>query len=151
MGLLDDAIREHLELKRRRGPDASEVARQEKEALEPAFPSHEDELSVPEPDRAQAADDPAHEPVGAPEYEDPQAHRPVDLSPSGQETAEIDMRSVLAAGDEPTAPGTHATPASAARGAGADDEGAFDWETPEGQDHEPPPAEIPGQERLTFE
>jgi hypothetical protein len=33
MGLLDDAIREHLELKRRRGADPGEVARQENEAL----------------------------------------------------------------------------------------------------------------------
>jgi hypothetical protein len=33
MGLLDDAIREHLELKRRRGADADEIARQEDEAL----------------------------------------------------------------------------------------------------------------------
>jgi len=28
MGLLDDAIREHLDLKRRRGADPNEVARQ---------------------------------------------------------------------------------------------------------------------------
>jgi hypothetical protein len=35
MGLLDDAIREHLELKRRRGADATEVARQEQEAFGP--------------------------------------------------------------------------------------------------------------------
>jgi hypothetical protein len=33
MGLLDDAIREHLELKRRRGADPDEVTRQENEAL----------------------------------------------------------------------------------------------------------------------
>ena len=33
MGLLDDAIREHLELKRRHGADPDEVARQENEAL----------------------------------------------------------------------------------------------------------------------
>jgi hypothetical protein len=33
MGLLDDAIREHLDLKRRHGADASEVARQEREAF----------------------------------------------------------------------------------------------------------------------
>jgi hypothetical protein len=33
MGLLDDAIREHLELKRRAGADAMDVARQEREAL----------------------------------------------------------------------------------------------------------------------
>jgi hypothetical protein len=36
MGLLDEAIREHLDLKRRRGADASEVSRQEQEALGPA-------------------------------------------------------------------------------------------------------------------
>jgi hypothetical protein len=36
MGLLDEAIREHLELKRRRGADPSEVAREEHEALGPA-------------------------------------------------------------------------------------------------------------------
>ena len=33
MGLLDDAIREHLELKRSRGADPTEVERQEREAL----------------------------------------------------------------------------------------------------------------------
>ena len=33
MGLLDDAIREHLELKRARGADPTEVERQEREAL----------------------------------------------------------------------------------------------------------------------
>jgi hypothetical protein len=35
MGLLDDAIREHLELKRRHGADPGEVAEQEHEALGP--------------------------------------------------------------------------------------------------------------------
>ncbi len=35
MGLLDDAIREHLELKRRRGADPDEVARAEQDALGP--------------------------------------------------------------------------------------------------------------------
>ena len=34
MGLLDDAIREHLELKRRRGADPAEVAREQREALD---------------------------------------------------------------------------------------------------------------------
>src|SRR3954454_20529599 len=33
MGLLDDAIREHLELKRRRGADSGEITRQEQEAF----------------------------------------------------------------------------------------------------------------------
>jgi hypothetical protein len=35
MGLLDDAIREHLDLKRRRGADPAEVERAEQEALGP--------------------------------------------------------------------------------------------------------------------
>ncbi|HET6509856.1 MAG TPA: hypothetical protein VFG42_23890 [Baekduia sp.] len=35
MGLLDDAIREHLDLKRRRGADPGEIAREEAEALGP--------------------------------------------------------------------------------------------------------------------
>ena len=35
MGLLDDAIREHLDLKRRRGADPSEIAKEETEALGP--------------------------------------------------------------------------------------------------------------------
>ena len=35
MGLLDDAIREHLDLKRRRGADPSEIERAEREALGP--------------------------------------------------------------------------------------------------------------------
>jgi hypothetical protein len=44
MGLLDDAIREHLELKRRRGADPDEVARQENEALgDPRAPAPEAE------------------------------------------------------------------------------------------------------------
>ena len=53
MGLLDDAIREHLELKRRRGADPSEIAREEAEALGPvrreaAEPLAEDELPAAE-------------------------------------------------------------------------------------------------------
>jgi len=35
MGLLDDAIREHLELKRQRGADAVDISREESEALGP--------------------------------------------------------------------------------------------------------------------
>ena len=61
MGLLDDAIREHLDLKRRRGADPAEVARLEQEALgpvrreaapaEPAADEHRDEAHrAPEPD-----------------------------------------------------------------------------------------------------
>jgi hypothetical protein len=47
MGLLDDAIREHLDLKRRRGADPEEVARQENEAL---GPPRRGEFATPEDD-----------------------------------------------------------------------------------------------------
>src|SRR5918997_1230097 len=56
MGLLDDAIREHLELKRRHGADPEEVSRQEREALgapqraefaQPA-PADDEEAAAPE-------------------------------------------------------------------------------------------------------
>ena len=51
MGLLDDAIREHLDLKRRRGADPSEIERAEREALGPVRRGPEptgDEPVVPE-------------------------------------------------------------------------------------------------------
>ena len=149
MGLLDDAIREHLELKRRRGADPGEVARQQREALDPAF----DVPAGPEIDDPQPED-------GAPDFHEPapqedeappaDAERPaghaIDLSPTGQETAEIDMRSVLEAADDPStgvSPAAHVPPGS--------EEDSFAWEMPGDHEAEQPPAEIPGQERLTFE
>src|SRR5437588_293889 len=48
MGLLDEAIREHLELKRRRGADPSEVERAEREALGPVH-RHPEPLAAPGP------------------------------------------------------------------------------------------------------
>lgn len=51
MGLLDDAIREHLELKRLRGADQGDVARAEREAL--GEPAHEIEAG---PDESEGAD-----------------------------------------------------------------------------------------------
>jgi hypothetical protein len=64
MGLLDEAIREHLELKRRGGADPTAVARDEHEALAPVFPEE-----------------------------------PAEASTLGQDTAELDMRTVI--GEEP--------------------------------------------------
>jgi hypothetical protein len=66
MGLLDDAIREHLELKRRHGADASEVAHAEQEALGPVrrqpFERHEDQFDghAEANDAALAYDDESH-------------------------------------------------------------------------------------------
>ena len=68
MGLLDEAIREHLALKRGRGVDPAEIARQEKEALGPPTrseaPAREEhgeseEAALDEPATAFAPDDDA--------------------------------------------------------------------------------------------
>jgi hypothetical protein len=74
MGLLDDAIREHLELKRRHGADPQEVARQEDEALGPipGLEEHEhedDDFELDEPPAPYEA--PAAEVAGEPEPELP--------------------------------------------------------------------------------
>jgi hypothetical protein len=59
MGLLDDAIREHLELKRQHGADPEEVSRQEDEALGPAPRRAEFAQSADDGEPAQDAAEPA--------------------------------------------------------------------------------------------
>jgi hypothetical protein len=59
MGLLDDAIKEHLELKRRRGADPGEIARQETEALGPVRRGEVDLAVRPTP--APVDEEPAYE------------------------------------------------------------------------------------------
>jgi hypothetical protein len=64
MGLLDDAIREHLDLKRRRGADPTEVEREEREVLGPVRrrgePALADEHDL---ELAHEEDDLEHEPL----------------------------------------------------------------------------------------
>ncbi|MEA2310140.1 MAG: hypothetical protein QOE28_108 [Solirubrobacteraceae bacterium] len=67
MGLLDDAIREHLELKRRHGADAEEVARQEHEAL--GAPAR-GEFAQPQGGGAPSAPDAPEEPLTPEQAED---------------------------------------------------------------------------------
>jgi hypothetical protein len=87
MGLLDDAIREHLELKRQRGADPAEVARQERAALASV---HDDFESGDQP-----LDGDGEGPLSAePQPEDAGGASP-ERSVDVQETAEIDMRTVL--------------------------------------------------------
>jgi hypothetical protein len=99
MGLLDDAIREHLELKRKHGADPEDVARQENEALgqggpraEFAQPAVEPEAPAPKAaapaEAAPPADPPAPE-FQVPEFEpaaEPPAPEPepVDELPQGE-------------------------------------------------------------------
>jgi hypothetical protein len=86
MGLLDDAIREHLELKRKHGANPEDVARQEQEAL---GPGQRNEFAQPEtateaPAEAEADEAPLEAPEAAapPEFEPPAA--PVDELPEGE-------------------------------------------------------------------
>jgi hypothetical protein len=69
MGILDDAIREHLELKRRRGTDPTEIERLEREALGPVRRAPQDAADA-FPDEEAAPDAyPAEE--GVPEWDEP--------------------------------------------------------------------------------
>src|SRR5690349_9805385 len=71
MGLLDDAIREHLELKRKHGADPEDVACQEQEAL---GPGRRNEFAQPEADAPPAADpEPPLQEDAPPEPETPPA------------------------------------------------------------------------------
>lgn len=70
MGLLDDAIREHLDLKRRRGADPTEIERAEREALGPVRrgpePAADDAVSIEPPLNAEGAVPSAtHEELGS--------------------------------------------------------------------------------------
>jgi hypothetical protein len=165
MGLLDEAIREHLELKRRRGADPTAVAREEREALAPVFA---DEDADPQ-DHADHGEPPPHDGAdGAPSVaEAGTAHvdggldgdpRP-EVSTMGQDTAELDMQAVMeeapGADDAQLAdPPTVDAATSAAHAAHArepPDEDVLEWETPGEREREPIPEDVPGQERLSFE
>jgi hypothetical protein len=78
MGLLDDAIREHLDLKRRRGADPTEIERAEREALGPVRrgpePVESDQLPGEPGDELL----PEFEPGTAPEWEEEPAAYPDD-------------------------------------------------------------------------
>lgn len=68
MGLLDDAIRDHLELKRRHGADPGEVSRIESEALSPA--KREAPAPAEEPDEALGEVDLEDDPLADLPYRD---------------------------------------------------------------------------------
>jgi len=116
MGLLDDAIREHLELKRQHGGDPSEIERQEQEAFGPGGrrTAPAEDAAAPAEDAAaiQAAPD---EPVEAPDAPDaPEDYARVTMDPElGEaapptEEAEIDPPADAEA--EATAPGREEDP-----------------------------------------
>ena len=78
MGILDDAIREHLDLKRKHGAAEDELQRQEEEALGPArrevAPAQaQDTNGAGESAAAEASPDAADEPAGEPQAAEPSA------------------------------------------------------------------------------
>jgi len=164
MGLLDEAIRDHLELKRRRGADPGEIAREEREALDPsAGEALAEEIAHEEPELDPADVAPPHGDALEPEFEASElgAERPaedpgqgevayepagdIDRATIGQETAELDMQAVLDADAH-----TEAEPAAEAP-VRAPGEPLPEWELADRATAEPPPEPLPGQERLTFE
>ena len=89
MGILDDAIREHLELIRRHGAADSEVQRLEDEAFGP--PTRPDEADFPESEEALAAsaNGAATEAVEGHELDDPAVHEDATtLMPSSEASEE---------------------------------------------------------------
>ena len=84
MGLLDDAIREHLELKRKHGADPEDLARQEREALGPGmrneFAQPEQEAEPAQEPLAEAPVAEAAAPAAEPPRADPDAPAAVSLS-----------------------------------------------------------------------
>jgi hypothetical protein len=124
MGLLDDAIREHLELKRRRGADPGEVAREQREALDMVggeVPVEEGRsLEGPPVSGAPLVDRPGEAGGTA----DPvKAGEPSELDAGAGETAELDMASVL--GDD----AEHVPSKETSCEAAAKDE-SLEWEMP---------------------
>jgi hypothetical protein len=120
MGLLDDAIREHLELKRRRGADPDEIARLQDEALgdprsgefarpggeppEPAEPVEPVEEDVPAAPPEPAAFVAAPEPPDEPWLEDERAEaEPESVPPTAEHEPAAVEPDVIRPDDEPGA------------------------------------------------
>jgi hypothetical protein len=114
MGLLDDAIRDHLELKRRRGADPSEVARQQRAVLDSESAEDVGDAAVSAVEASAAPESevpaPVHEeqmllddaPAGPEDFRSGHADlapdaslEPVEEADTVQETVELDMQREL--------------------------------------------------------
>jgi hypothetical protein len=157
MGLLDEAIREHLELKRRSGADPGAVAREEREVLAPVFP---DEHAGPNGDGADPVEDATAE-LASPGFMADDGHSGENealspLSSVGQDTAELDMQAVMEedarapdAGVSVGAPGDEAAQSGYAGEMPSED--SLEWEVPSEQDGGSLPVDPPGQGRLSLD
>jgi len=143
MGLLDDAIKEHLDLKRRHGADPGEVAKQESEALGPVRREVEpvDPESLPAATPFDAEEDEGQAPAAAASEPEAAPAEPVADDHDGQPTEHFDVLGeesepdppaepdgLFAPGEEPFSDEPETTPEPAADQAGEDE---FLQETPE--------------------
>lgn len=158
MGVLDEAIREHLELKRRRGADPGEVAREEREALAPVFEEDGEEAVVSEDDLDEAAYELGNEESAEEALEPAPAISPEDrLAHVGQETAELDMQAVMdedpdaADGGAPVGPIPPEARVAASDPSREAVEEVLDWDFPADSVDDGPPEDASGQERMPFE
>jgi hypothetical protein len=109
MGLLDDAIREHLDLKRRRGADPSEIAKDEADALGPVRRDGAEEELVDDAAPSEHGSSADHEPAGLDEPAVAYDDEPLENEDESLE----DDEEPLAVDDEPVVsepPTTHARP-----------------------------------------
>jgi hypothetical protein len=112
MGILDDAIREHLELKRKHGVPEDEIERQEEEALGPARRDVAQQHGDGEPEAAEtAAEDEAT------------AYADEDTAPAAdQETVLFDMEEAPLGNADPGEDAAEPAPAEDALPGGAEEE-----------------------------
>jgi hypothetical protein len=156
MGFLDDAIREHLDLKRRRGADPTDVERAEREALGPVrrdpFEQAEDEphaeLGATEPAGAyDQAEEEGYEEEQAPADAPP----PPEAEPFEEEEPLADEDEPFAeeepfADDEPFAEERSLPPPHPAEGTAGDATVEYDVERTFEAEHPPPPEHPPTPE-----
>jgi hypothetical protein len=125
MGLLDDAIREHLELKRRRGADAGDISRQESDALGPVRRLPGGKVDLPDtfeveqraeeaPAPTPWADEPTslHEPPALEDEQTAVHGRPPPLRPTYQPPPARDFTPLGASPPAPPAPSTPSNPST---------------------------------------
>jgi len=140
MGLLDDAIREHLDLKRRRGADPSEVERAEREALGPVrrnpTPAELDEAeAAAAPDGAPAYDQAGEEGWSHDSLQEPAADAGIE--------ADYDEPSLEPVQAPPEFPAPETAPRHDSLAEEAfEDEEPFD-DAPADEPHREPPAAAP--------
>jgi hypothetical protein len=140
MGILDEAIREHLELKRSHGATDSELQRMEDEAFglpsrpgEPDFPEHEGGVAEPAGNGV-AAEEPVTEAPAAPADDEPDQVSPAAEEPSAEAPAAQDPTALH---DEAVEPDPGGVPPEA-----PPEEPAAAAEAPAAAE-EPAPAEAP--------